>query len=111
MRPITLSTSDASGGAEASDMGILDLYISPFQVTLQTYVVGTVNYDVQYTKDDIWAAGYNPATGQWTSVPDDGTGETAATEITLISPVTAVRILQNSGSGSVSMRVIQAGIA
>lgn len=109
MRPFTLTTSDASGGAIASSVGPLDLRIAPFQVTLQTAVVGTVNYDIQYTQDNIWAAGYNPATGQWTSIPTVGTGETAASEATLISPATAVRILQNSGSGSVSMRVVQAG--
>lgn len=109
MRPVTLTTSDASGAAVASSVCPLNLYSSPFQVTLMADVTGTVDYDLQYTQDDVYATGYDPASGNWTSIPDV-TGATADAEATLISPITAVRILQNSGSGSVSCRVIQAGI-
>jgi hypothetical protein len=109
MRPITLNTSNAGGGAITTPPCPLDLYISPFNVTLQAIVTGTVSYDVQYTKDDVFAVGYVPSTGQWTSI----TAMTAATtsvEATLISPVTAVRLVQNSGSGSVRLRILQAGL-
>lgn len=109
MRPVRLTTSDASGGAKASSVCPMDLYISPFNVTLQTLVTGTANYDIQYTKDDVFAVGYDPSTGQWTSLTGM-TGATAAAEATLISPVTAVRILQNSGTGSVRLTVLQAGL-
>ena len=109
MRPVTLTTSDASGAAVASPVCPLDLYLTAFQVTLMTVVTGTVDYDLQYTQDDVYAGGYDPSTGNWKTVTGVD-GATAAAEATLISPVTAVRILQNSGSGSVSCRVIQAGI-
>lgn len=86
----------------------LSIAITPFQVTLQTVVTGTANYTVNYTKDDVYAAGYNPATGNWLPI----TGMTAATanaEATLISPVTAVQLVQNSGSGTTLLQVLQAG--
>lgn len=108
MRPVTLTTSDASGAAVASSICPLDLYLTPFQVTLMTDVTGTVDYDLQYTQDDVYASGYNPASGNWKTITGVD-GATADAEATLISPVTAVRILQNSGNGSVSCRVIQAG--
>lgn len=108
MRPVTLTTSNASGGAVGSSVCPPDLYFTPFQLTLQTAVTGTANYDVQYTKDDVFATTFNPATAQWTSLTGM-TGATAAAEATIISPVTGVRILQNSGSGSVSLKILQAG--
>lgn len=104
MRPITIAQTGAGGSAVVP----LDVYLSPFQVTLTTLVSGTVNYDIQYTSDDIWATSYNPAVGNWTSVTGL-TGLTAAGEATLISAIRAVRILQNSGSGTTTLRVVQAG--
>lgn len=109
MRPVTLTTSDASGGVKTSPLCPMDLYLSPFNVTLEAVVIGTVSYDVQYTKDDVYAVGYNSATGQWTSIPGM-TSSTSTAESTLISPVTATRLVQNSGTGSVSLRILQAGV-
>jgi hypothetical protein len=110
MRPVTLTTSDASGGAVSSAVCPPDIYLTPFQITLQTIVTGTVNYDVQYTKDDVFSTTFVVASAQWTSVTGM-TGATANAEETLISPVTGIRVLQNSGSGSVSLRILQAGAA
>lgn len=108
MRPVNLTTADASGGAKSSSVCVLDIYKTPFQVTLQALVTGTVAYTARYTKDDPFAAGFDPATANWTSI----TGMIAATasaEATLISPVRAVQLTQASGSGSVILQVIQAG--
>lgn len=110
MRPVTVTTVDASGAAKRSTLVPLDIYVSPFNVTLDAIVSGTVNYDIQYTNDDIWASGYNPATGNWVTVTDMN-DITAAAVKALVSPVRAVSILQNSGSGGVTLRVVQAGIA
>lgn len=105
MRPITISKT----GAGASSPVPLDGYISPFNVTLRALVTGTVDYTIQYTSDDVYAVGYNPAVGDWTAI----TGMTVVavdSEATLISPISAVRILVNSGAGSVALTVRQAGI-
>lgn len=109
MRPVRISTSDASGGAVASSPVPLDLYLTPFNVSLEALVTGTANYDVQFTEDDVFAAGYVPASGHWTSLAGI-TGATTSQQTTLVSPVTAVRILQNSGNGSVALRILQAGV-
>ena len=104
MRPVTLTTS----GPMSSPVCPLDIYLSSFQVTLAADVTGAVNFDVQYTTDDVWASGYDPALGNWTAVTDM-VGAIANVTKTIVSPVTAVRLVQNSGAGSVSLRIIQAG--
>lgn len=108
MRPIELTTEDASEDPVSSPVCPLDLRLTPFQVTVDCVVTGTVDYDVQYTNDDIWAEGYDPATGNWIPMTDLD-GEVADAVGTLISPVRAIRLLQNSGDGSVTARVVQAG--
>lgn len=110
MRPITLTTSDASGGEKSTPVCPLDLYISPFNVTLQTIVTGAVTYTTEYTKDDVWATTFNPATAQWTAITGM-TASAASAEETLISPVTALRMRQTAGAGSIVLRVLQAGIS
>jgi hypothetical protein len=37
------------------------------------------------------------------------TGQTGAVEATLISPVTGIRIKQNSGSGATTLQIVQGG--
>jgi hypothetical protein len=108
MRPITRTTSDASGGAVTSSMVSLDHWISPFNVALAVRVTGTVNYTVQYTFDDVWAPGYVAANGNWVNHPSF-TAQTATLDGNIAYPVSAVRIVQNSGSGSCVLTVFQAG--
>lgn len=84
----------------------LDQYISPFNVSVGCTVSGTVNYTAQYTFDDVFAS-VGPFT--WTDF-GDLTSKTATDDGTFISPVVAVRLLTNSGTGTVVMRVIQAGL-
>jgi hypothetical protein len=107
MRPVYLLTSDASGAA-ISRLCPMNWRKTPFHITIRTVVIGTVNYDVQYTTDDIREAGWTEAAATWTSL----TGMAAAVanaEATIISPVTCVRLLQNSGTGSVEAQIISAG--
>lgn len=110
MRPIVVTLSDASGGALTSDTLPLDHYISPFNTSLSVTVSGTVNYTVQYTFDRIQDAGWTPATGNWVDHPNL-TAQTATKDSNLAYPAMAVRIVLNSGTGSVRFTVIQAGIA
>lgn len=110
MRPVTMTTTDASGGEKSTSICPPDVYITPFNVTLDVDVTGAATYTVEYTNDDIWAAGYNAATGVWKAV----TGLSAASadaEATLISPVRGIRMRQTAGGGSASLRVTQAGVS
>lgn len=111
MRPITQSLSDASGGAKATPVIPLDIYLTPFNVSLQVTVVGAATYTVEFTNDDVFAVGYDPdgATANWTPL-DGQTDAIANANSTLISPVTAVRMRQTLGDGSTTLRVVQAGV-
>ena len=51
MQPITVTASDASGGAVASGLVRFDDW-APGTVSLQVKVTGTVNYTVQTSMDD-----------------------------------------------------------
>lgn len=94
-------------GVGASQPVPLDIYLDPFNVSCFGDVTGTVNYTVQFTFDDVQATA-GPYT--WTDHPDL-TGKTTDSDGTYISPVSATRIVTNSGTGSVVLTIIQAGAA
>ena len=104
-RPMTLNTS----GASVSGLAVLCGYVSPFSVTVNTVVTGTVVYTLQYTNDNVQAAAYTPAGGNWKDHPMM-TGATTSNMVVIESPVTAVRLNQASGAGSVAAIVQQAGL-
>lgn len=78
--------------------------ISPFNVGFGVVASGTVNYTVQHTFDD-------PAVGftTWYSHPTVA-GEVANADGNYAFPVTGIKVLVNSGSGSATLNLIQAGI-
>lgn len=104
MRPITVDVV----GVGTSSVIPLDLYQRPFNVSLFiTVVSGVIDATVEFTGDDVFAVGYNPAAGNW-HPHADLQNEVAAANGTLISPVTAVRLL-NAGVGTARLKVVQAG--
>lgn len=109
MQPITRRTSDASAGAVTSSPVVLDYWVSPFNISLSVTVTGTVNYTVQYTFDVIDPNTWVPSSGNWVNHPNLSS-KTATLDSNLAYPATAVRIIQNSGSGSCLFTVIQAGV-
>ena len=101
MRQQTVSKT-ASG---SSSSVILDHYGRP-EISLQVVVSGTVNYTVQQTLDDPADAG-----ATWFDHPD--TNLVAATtnkQGNYAYIPRAVRIKVNSGAGSATLTVIQAGM-
>ena len=78
--------------------------ISPFNVGFGVEVSGTVDYTVQHTFDD-------PGVGftTWFSHPTVA-GETANADGNYAFPVTGVKLLVNSGSGTATLKLVQAGI-
>lgn len=81
----------------------LNVYAQPCNTVVACDITGTVNYDIQYTYNDL-----SSVTKTWT---DSGlVGVTADGEATYSFPITGVRALLNSGSGTVAMTVIEAGI-
>lgn len=107
MRPIQVSVSDASGGAKHSAPAVLDYYGRP-EVALQAVVTGTVNYTIQQTLDNPLEAG---AVITWFDHPDTNlVAQTVNRQGNYAYIPTAVRVLLNSGSGSVRLTVTQAGL-
>lgn len=109
MRPVTLTTSDASGAAKNSSVCPMDLGVTPTNISLVAVITGAATYSVQYTLDDVFSPTFDQTTAKWNDVTTmsgiavDGQG-------TIVSPVTGIRLRQTAGAGSVSLRITQAGI-
>jgi hypothetical protein len=85
-----------------------DQYISPFEVSLGLVITGTIDVTAQFTFDDVFADASGPHT--WFD-HTNLTNIIANDEAALVSPVAAVRLLTNSGTGSARFEVRQAGIS
>lgn len=91
-------------GVGSSSALVMNTNISPFNVGFGVTVTGTVNYTVQHTFDD-------PAIGfsTWFSHPTVAS-QTANADGNYAFPVTGIKVLVNSGSGTATLNLIQAGI-
>lgn len=95
-------------GVAVSPPIIMDTYISPFNVGFGVVVTGTVTYSVQHTFDDVFAATYVPASGNWFNHPTVAAATTTQ-DGNYAFPVSAIRINVTAGTGSVNAVIIQAG--
>jgi hypothetical protein len=91
-------------GTGSTSALVMNTNISPFNVGFGVLVTGTVDYTVEHTFDD-------PAIGFTTWFPHP----TVATESTnqdgnYAFPVTGIRLTVNSGGGTATLKLIQAGI-
>lgn len=102
-RPVTLTTTDASGGATASNYYRPDTFVSPFSVSAVADVTGTVNFDIEFTNDDP-----DSASALWLNHADF-TAKTADTAGVITAPCRGIKVVQNSGSGSTRTVLVQAG--
>ncbi len=94
---------------------LVDWNLDPTNLTISVDVVGTVNYTVQYTMDDILGA-YD-GQGNWansypTKIWDDPVLASKTTDgvATYNNPINAWRVQINSGTGSLRIVGIQAGV-
>lgn len=104
MRSIVVSKT----GAGTSNVVPLDTYRAAFEVSIGCAVSGTVNYKIQHTYDDPFAATFSAASATWFDHPTI-TGKTANADGSYTAPVKAVRINIASGSGSVTATIVQTG--
>jgi archaellum component FlaF (FlaF/FlaG flagellin family) len=100
MRPITVSKT----GTGSSSTAVMDHHMNPFNVGMAVKVSGTVNYTVQHTFDNI-VAGETPTYFNHPVLQS----LTANADGNYAFPVTGIRVTVNSGSGSASLVIIQAG--
>ena len=91
-------------GVGSSSALVMNTNVSPFNVGFGVVVTGTVNYTVQHTFDD-------PAIGftTWFSHPTVAS-LAANADGNYAFPVTGVKVLVNSGAGTATLQLIQAGI-
>jgi hypothetical protein len=108
MRPIRQSVAVTG----VSSPIVTDHYIGPFNVGFGVEAAATTTtVTVQHTFDDVFAAGYSPATGVWY----DNAGVDASTvgnvDGNYAFPVTAIRInvTANTSGNPVNFTVVQAG--
>jgi hypothetical protein len=107
MRPIIVSTSDASGGTKNSNVAILD-YLGTPEVSLQVVVTGSATWTVQQTLDNPNAEGVTPT---WFSHPDPNMAtQTVNRQGNYAYIPVAVRLQQTAGSGSAVLTIVQAGL-
>lgn len=91
-------------GAGSSSALVMNTNISPFNVGFGVLVTGTVNYTVQHTFDD-------PAVEFTTWFPHPTiASQSANADGNYAFPVTGIRVTVNSGGGTATLKLIQAGI-
>ena len=100
MKVQTVSQTDTG----SSSALVMNTNISPFNVGFGVTVDATVNYTVEHTFDD-------PAVGFTTWFPHPTIASLAANaDGNYAFPVTGVRLTVNSGGGTATLNLIQAGI-
>lgn len=105
MRRIVL-TQTGAGGSAVSPM---NLNTSPFNVGFGVIVSGTVDYTVQHTFDDVFSPTFNAGTATWFPHPTIA-AQAANADGNYAFPVTGIRLLVNSGGGTATLVLLQAGI-
>jgi len=92
-------------GVGSSDAIVVNTNTNPCNIGFGVLVTGTVDYTVQHTFDD-------PATGfsTWFSHPTIAS-QAANADGNYAFPVTGIKVLVNSGSGTATLKLVQAGIA
>ena len=107
MRPIVVTTSDASGGTKNSTPVIMDYFGNP-NVSLQVVVTGSATWTVQQTLDNPNAEGVTPT---WFNHPDPSmVTQTVNRQSNYAYVPVAVRLQQTAGTGSAVLTVVQAGL-
>jgi len=107
MRPIVLTTTDASGGTTTSATAPLDIHGRP-QISLQLDITGTATCTVQQTLDNPFDSTLTPV---WIDHPDSNlVGATADKQGNYAFVPAAVRLRQTAGNGSARLTIVQSGI-
>lgn len=107
MRPVRVTISSVTTSAVVP----LDVNQDPFNVGLAVDITGTATYTVQYTFEDVQAAGWTAGSAKWFDHPSM-TAQTADKDSNLAFPCTAVRLNCTAyTSGTLTMTVLQATAA
>lgn len=89
----------------SSAIMVVDRFINPAIISVATAVSGTVNYSIQVAYDDFspaWDLVANPPTWYAPTALATQTGNVAST---IQGPISLIRILQNSGTGTTAATI------
>lgn len=99
-------------GTGSTDPFVVNTNTNPVNIGIAVVVSGTVNYTVQHTFDSPGGAQpYVSSTG-FTTWFDDATlaGQSTTKQTNINYPITGLKLVVNSGDGTATMTVVQAGI-
>jgi hypothetical protein len=105
MKPVTFSIT----GVGNSPVSPVDTYVAPTNMGMAVIVTGTITYKVQYTFDNIFAAGYDPTAGSSNWFDHPTLVGSASGNSNIAYPVTGIRLITTAGSGSATLTIVQAG--
>lgn len=92
-------------GTGSTDAIVINTNTNPVNIGFAAIVTGTVNYSIQISYDD-------PGVGFTTWFDDTTiTSKTGNEDGSINYPITGIKALVNSGTGTVTLKVVQAGIA
>ncbi|CAB4190572.1 hypothetical protein UFOVP1288_75 [uncultured Caudovirales phage] len=101
MRRVIISKTGTGSSATAS----MDQYISPFNVGMGAVTSGTINYTVQHTYDNIFDSAVTPVWFDHATMAS----KTGNFDGSYAYPVAGIKVLVNSGTGTVTLTLLQAG--
>jgi hypothetical protein len=87
----------------------MNLNTSPFNVGFAVTISGTVNFTVQHTFDDVYSPSFDPTTAVWFDHPTIAS-LAANADGNYAFPVAGIRLKVNSGGGTATLVLLQAGI-
>jgi hypothetical protein len=92
-------------GVGTTNPFVVNTNTTPVNIGIAVVVAGTVNYTVQHT--------YDSPTPGFTTWWNDATlaSKTTSGETNINFPITGLQLVVNSGTGTATMTVVQAGIA
>ena len=103
--PVTTLTQTGTG---SSGVYIPDTFLNPFNIGIGCIVTGTVTFTVQHTFDDVFSPTFSAGSATW--FPNSGiTDKSANTDGNYAYPVNGIRVTVTAGTGSVTVKLLQAG--
>ena len=98
-------------GPGTTSWKVVTPHVTQFNCSVAVVVSGTVNYTVNYTYDDVNLTVNPNSANPPISWPLSAlSGQTATKDTVMNAPVMAVNLTVNSGSGTATLYVLQAGI-
>ena len=107
----TVVITQVSGTGSTSGWKVMNTHVTPSNISIAVVTSGTANYSVVFTLDDVNLS-VNPgsATNPNTFAVAASMTNATATQFTSINyPVSAIQMTYNSGTGSATLYVLQAG--